>query len=345
MPDLSTTYLGLPLRNPLVASSSPLSQRIDHIRQLADAGVGAIVLHSLFEEQILHERTEVLQHMDLEIDTFHSYLPYLANFSLGPENYLDHIRQAKELTQIPIIGSLNGISDNGWIEYAAKIQEAGADALELNLFYLPTNFDLTSTLLEEVYVTRVQQICQTVSIPVAVKLSPFFTAIPNMAKRFTTAGAHGLVLFNRFYQPDIDLTSLSVKLIGELSGSRDLRLPLRWIAMLYRRLDVDFALSSGVHTVEDAVKAILVGAQVTMMASALITNGPSHITTIIDGLQEWMDQHHYASLDQFRGQVSQQALSDPTLFERAQYMNTLANPQAKILRKQDVGAPLTNSAV
>ena len=258
--DLSTTYLGLQLKNPLVASASPLSKRVDLVRRLEDAGASAVVMYSLFEEQITQESLELDYFLHRGTNVFSealSYFPDLDHYNMGTEPYLDHLHAVKQAVSIPVIGSLNGISTGGWIEYARRIEQAGADALELNIYYLPTDPDLTGAQLEEEYVKLVRDVRATVKIPLALKLGPFFASIPNMAKRFVEAGANGLVLFNRFYQPDFDLETLEVVPNLELSTSSDLRLPLRWIAILYGRIQADFALTSGVHTALDVVKAMM----------------------------------------------------------------------------------------
>lgn len=326
MPDLTTTYLGLPLKNPLVVSASPLSKKISVVRQLEEFGAAAIVMYSLFEEQITHE-SHVLDHF-LERGTHSyaeslSYFPDLDQYNLEPERYLEHLQHVKQVVNIPVIGSLNGISSGGWIEYAHKIEQAGADALELNIYYLPADLALNSTELEDTYVKLVRDVCATVSIPVALKLSPFFTALPSLARRFVEAGAAGLVLFNRFYQPDFDLETLEVVPNLHLSTTHELRLPLRWIALLYGRINADFALTSGVHHATDVVKAVMAGANVAMMASALLLNGPQHLTTLVADLTRWMEEHEYESIRQMHGSMSQQNVSDPATFERANYMKVL----------------------
>ena len=257
MVDLKTTYLGLKLKNPLVASPSPLSEKVENVKRLEEAGVSAVVLYSLFEEQIIHESMELDHFLSQGTETFAealTYLPDTGKYSLAPEKYLEHLHKVKQAVNIPVIGSLNGVSTGGWINYARKIEEAGADALELNIYFLPNNLDLSSPELEAAYITLVRDVRAQIKIPLAVKLSPYFTAIPNLAKRLVEAGANGLVLFNRFYQPDFDLEQLEVVPNLVLSNSSELRLPLRWIAMLYGRVQVDFALTSGVHTAQDALK-------------------------------------------------------------------------------------------
>jgi len=325
-PDLTTTYLGLDLKNPLVVSASPLSKRLSVVRRLEDAGAAAIVMYSLFEEQIMHESHELDHYLNCGTDSYAeaiNYFPDLDTYNLEPDIYLEHLHRAKQAVQIPVIGSLNGISSGGWIDYAHKIEQAGADALELNCYYLPTDINVTSTELEDAYVNLVKDVRATVKIPLALKLSPFFTALPHVAKRFVEAGADALVLFNRFYQPDLDCVTLEVVPNIELSTSHELRLPLRWIAILYGRLKVDFALTSGVHSVHDVLKALMAGANVAMMTSELLAHGVDCLTTITTDLQRWMEEHEYESVSSMRGSMSQSAVAEPAAFERANYMKAL----------------------
>ena len=323
--DLTTTYLGLTLRNPIVPSASILSEKVENIVRMAEAGAAAVVMHSLFEEQITGE-SEAFDHYlsygEAISPEAQSYFPDLGEF-VGPDEYLEHIRRAKEQVDIPIIGSLNGISAGGWVEYARLIEEAGADALELNIYYIPTSPDLTSAELEETYLETVRAVKAQVSIPVAVKLSPFFTSLPNMAKRLANAGADGLVLFNRFYQPDLDIENLEVVPRLRLSTSDELLLPLRWIAILYGRVDADLALTTGVYTHLDVLKGLMAGAKVTMMASALLRFGIGHISKVLEDLQAWMEEHEYDSVAQMQGSLSQARVPNPAAFERANYMKTL----------------------
>ncbi|MGI9057148.1 MAG: dihydroorotate dehydrogenase-like protein [Ktedonobacteraceae bacterium] len=326
MPDVTTTYVGLPLKNPLVASASPLSKSLDTVRRLEDAGASAIVMYSLFEEQITHESQELDHYLERGTNSFAeslSYFPDLDNYNLGPEPYVEHVRKTKQAVSIPVIGSLNGISSGGWIEYAQKIEQAGADALELNIYYLPTDLELSGAALEEDYVQLVKDVRAKVKLPIAVKLSPYFTSLPNMAKRIVGAGANALVLFNRFYQPDFDLEAMEVIPNLVLSTSHELRLPLRWIAILYGRIQADFALTSGVHTAQDVLKAMMAGANVAMMTSTLLECGVGRITHILTELQEWMEEHEYDSIEQMRGSMSQRAVADPAAFERANYLKAL----------------------
>ena len=326
MLDLTTTYIGLPLKNPLVASASQLSKKLDTVRRLQDAGAAAIVMYSLFEEQITHESYELDHYLERGTHSYAealSYFPDLDNYNLGPEPYLEHLYRVKQAVQIPVIGSLNGISSGGWVEYAQKIEQAGVDALELNIYYLPTDPNLSSMEVEDEYVQLVRDVRAKVQIPLALKLSPFFTSLPHIARRFASAGAEGLVLFNRFYQPDFDLEMLEVIPNLQLSTSQELRLPLRWIALLYGRIEADFALTSGVHTAQDVLKAIMAGASVTMMASTLLEHGIGRLMYILADLQSWMDEHEYMSITEMKGSMSQRAVAEPAAFERANYLKTL----------------------
>jgi dihydroorotate dehydrogenase (fumarate) len=326
VPDLTTTYLGLPLRNPLVASASPLSKKVDMVRRLEDSGAAAVVLYSLFEEQITHESHELDYFLNRGAHSYAealSYFPDLDHFNLGPEEYLSHVRRVKEAVGIPVIGSLNGISTGGWVDYARMIEQAGADALELNIYYLPTDPDLSGAELEETYVELVRTVRARLSIPLAVKLSPYLMALPHVARRLVAAGADGLVLFNRFYQPDFNLTTLEVVPTVRLSTSDDLRLPLRWIAILYGRLAADLALTSGVHTAFDVLKAMMAGARVAMTASALLAGGPERLNEILADLEQWLIDHEYESIAQMQGSMSQRAVAEPAAFERANYIKAL----------------------
>jgi dihydroorotate dehydrogenase (fumarate) len=326
MPDLTTTYLGLSLKNPLVASASPLSRKLDTVRRLEDAGASAIVMYSLFEEQITHESHELDHYLERGTHSYAeslNYFPDLGRYNLEPEQYLEHLRRVKEAVSIPVIGSLNGISSGGWVEYAHKIEQAGADALELNIYYVPADVDLSGTELEDTYVHLVRDVRARVKLPIALKLSPFFTSLPHMARRFVEAGANGLVLFNRFYQPDFDLEALEVVPNLALSTPHDLRLPLRWIAILYGRINADLALTGGIHSAQDILKAMMAGANVAMTASTLLMHGIDRLTHLLHTLQDWMEQHEYESITQMRGSMSQQAVADPAAFERANYMKEL----------------------
>jgi dihydroorotate dehydrogenase (fumarate) len=327
MTDLSTTYLGLNLKNPLVASASPLSKKIDKARRLEEAGISAIVMYSLFEEQIIHESLEQHHYYTRTTDAFPeapSLLPDGGLYGISPEKYLNQVGGLKKAVDIPIIGSLNGVSKGGWTNYARRIQEAGADALELNMYYLATNPELTSTDIENRQVELVAEIKSAITIPLAVKISPFITSIPNFAKRLVEAGANGLVLFNRFYQPDFDLEELEILHSLDLSTSADLRLPLRWISILYGKVNADLALTSGVHTSRDVLKAMMAGAQVAMTASELLWDGiTERVTEILSHTQTWMREHEYTSIKQMQGSMSQKSVKDPAAFERANYMKVL----------------------
>ena len=328
MVDLTTTYLGLSLKNPLVASSSPITQKADTVKQLEAAGVSAVVMHSLFEEQIIQESLKLHRDLERGAQAFAEaldYLPAYGQYSIGPETYLETLSKIKESVDIPVIGSLNGITSGGWTEYAQKIEQAGADALELNLYYLATDPDLTSDEIEQRSIALVGEVSERLSIPLAIKLSPFYTALPNFARRLAEAGASGLVLFNRFYQPDFDLDELEVTPNLVLSNSHEMRLPLRWIAILYGRVQVDFALTSGVHTAIDLLKAMMAGASATTVASAFLENGVSRATEILADVEAWMEEHEYESIEQMKGSMSQQAVAEPETFERANYMKVLSS--------------------
>jgi dihydroorotate dehydrogenase (fumarate) len=324
MVDLTTTYLGLKLKNPLVAS--PLLVENGLCEENGGGRIAAIVMHSLFEEQIIHESLELDYFLTRGTETFPealTYLPDLGDYSIGPETYLERLNQLKRGVNIPVIGSLNGVSTGGWIEYAKRIEEAGADALELNLYYLPTDPNLTAVELEDNYIQLVRDVREQVSIPIAVKLSPFFTSIPNIARRFGEAGVNGLVLFNRFYQPDFDLQNLDVFPNLVLSNSNELRLPLRWISLLYGQIPVDFALTSGVHTAEDVIKAVMAGANVAMTTSELLQNGIPRISQILTDLLVWMEENEYQSVEQMRGSMSKASGAASAAYERVNYMKVL----------------------
>ena len=335
MPDLTTNYLGLTLRSPLVPSASPLSQEISSIRRLEDAGAAAIVLYSLFEEQLRLESLELEHHLSAGTESFAeslTFFPQASEFRLGPEGYLEHIRKAKEAVDIPIIASLNGATVGGWTKFAREIEEAGADALECNIYYIPTDPELKAPEIEQTYVDIVWAVKSAISIPVTVKLSPFFTNFANVAKRLDDAGADGLVLFNRFYQPDIDLDELEIRPNVLLSTPQALRLPLTWIGILYGRLRASLAATSGVHSAEDAIKLLMAGASITMMCSALLRNGINHLRHTERGISDWMEQHEYESVRQMQGSMSQQRCSDPSAFERAQYMRAVKSLQHVLVR-------------
>jgi dihydroorotate dehydrogenase (fumarate) len=330
MPDLSTTYLGLTLRNPLVASASPLSRKLDTARRLDEAGIGAIVMYSLFEEQIIHESLELDYYLTRGTESFAealSYFPDLGSYSIGPAKYLDHLGDIKKAVSVPVIASLNGVSKGGWTRYAHFMEEAGADALELNLYYLATDPGLTAAQLEDTYAELVAEVRSAVRIPLAVKLSPFVTSLPNFARRLAEAGADGLVLFNRFYQPDFDLEELEITHTLVLSDSDELRLPLRWISILHGKVNADLALTTGVHDHLDVLKGLMAGASVTMLASELLQNGIARVPAILDEMTRWMDDHEYTSVRQMVGSMSQGSVKDPAAFERANYMRVLSSWQ------------------
>ncbi len=326
MIDLKTRYLGLELKNPLVAASSALSKKSATVKQMEDSGISAVVMYSLFEEQIVHDSLAFNYYMLRGTDQFAEsldYFPDLDRYNVGPDQYLDHIRKNKEAVDIPVIGSLNGVSNTGWIDYALKIQEAGADALELNTYYLATDSDLTGSQVEDHLVELVEAVCKSVTIPVAVKLSPFYTALPNLAQRLVKAGAEGLVLFNRFIQPDLDIENMEVKPKLNLSTSAELLLPLRWTALLYGHVDADLALTSGVHTGVDLVKAVMAGASVTMVASKFVAEGVAKAEEMLAEMENWMTAYEYASVEKMRGSMSQKNVANPAAFERANYMKAL----------------------
>lgn len=324
--DITTTYLGLKLKSPIVTSAGPVSQDISDIREIEDAGAGAVVLYSLFEEQIEHEALELDHHTTVHEESFAeatSYLPQPFEFKLGPEEYLNHIRKAKESVNIPIIASLNGKSAGGWTDYAKKMEQAGADAIELNIYLLPTDIQKPGSEIEQVYIDIVKSVKGAVKVPIAVKMHPFFSSTAAMATQLNKAGADGLVLFNRFYQPDIDLEKLDVVPNVILSTPMAMRLPLRWIAILYGRVNADLAATSGIYTEEDVLKMVMAGAKVTMMLSAILKFGIGHIADVTTRLKVWMEQHEYESLEQMRGSMSYMNVPDPGKFERANYMKVL----------------------
>lgn len=327
MTDLSTTYLGLNLKNPLVAAASPLSKKLDRARKLEELGISAIVMYSLFEEQIIRESLELDHFLSRGTDSFPeapTHLPDGGLYGVSPEKYLNQVAGLKKALSIPVIGSLNGYSRGGWTNYARKIEEAGADALELNMYYLATNPDISSSDVENVQVDLVAEVKSAISIPLAVKISPFITSVPNFARRLVEAGADGLVLFNRFYQPDFDLEELEVVHSLDLSTSADLRLPLRWISILHGKINADLALTSGVHTSRDVLKTMMAGAQVAMIASELLWDGSlKRVQEILSHIQTWMEEHEYQSIKQMQGSMSQKAVKDPAAFERANYMKVL----------------------
>ncbi len=327
--DLTTTYLGLKLRTPLVPSAcGPLSNSLDKVRALEDAGASAIVMYSLFEEEILHEsKSEELDHY-LTYGAYRhaealSYFPEPKEYELDPDRYLEYLQRSKRAVGIPVIGSLNGVSTGGWVKFAKEIEQTGVEALELNIYYVPTDLDLPGIEVEQMYVNVLEDVKRTVRIPVAIKLGPFFSNMAHVAKRLCGAGADGLVLFNRFYQPDIDLERLEIVPNILLSTPQAMRLPLRWIAILYGRLQVSLAATSGIHNSEDVIKMLMAGADVTMLCSTLLRNGVGRITQVEKEMMQWMEEHGYTSVDQMKGSMSQKSCSHPSAFERANYMKAL----------------------
>ena len=325
--DLTTTYMGLKLKNPLVVSASPLSRHVDVVRQLEDAGAAAVVMYSLFEEQINHEIQELdyflTAHSEGHAEAL-SYFPEPETYNnLHAEEYLEHLQRLKEAVDIPIIASLNGVSAGGWMRYARSMEEAGADAIELNIYYIAANPDVSAQQVEQMYLLDLSTVKEQVSIPVAVKLSPFFSALANMAKKLDHAGADGLVLFNRFYQPDIDLEALEVVPNLQLSNSHEIRLPLRWIAILYGRLQASLAATTGIHNAADVLKLLMAGADVTMLCSALLREGPQKISDILEDMTTWMEEHEYESVEQMKGSMSYKHVAEPAAYERANYIRML----------------------
>ncbi len=323
--DLTTRYMGLTLKSPLVPSASPLSREIDHVKRMEDAGAGAVVMYSLFEEQIHHEALELYYHTTHGAESYaeaHSYFPEMYTYNHGPEQYLEHLRRVKEAVRIPIFASINGSSQNGWLEYARRIQQTGVDGIELNMYYIAADFDKTSEQLEERYVGVVRSI-KNLKIPVAVKLSPYFTSFAHFARKLDEAGADALVLFNRFYQPDINLESLEVAPNVILSHPSEMRLPLRWVAILHGRIQASLAATTGIHTAEDVLKMLMAGANVTMLCSVLLKHGIGKIAEIVADLRRWMEEHEYESVGQMIGSMSQKSCEHPSEFERANYMRAL----------------------
>ncbi len=324
--DLTTDYLGFELPHPLMPGASVMSEELDTIKQLEDAGAAAIVLHSLFEEQIVGEELATVRAMDAATNQYAESLTYLPDpdeFTLGPDEYLEHVRRVKEAVGVPVIGSLNGTSLGGWLGYAKQIEEAGADALELNVYMLATDLGTTGLSIRHQTLEMVRAVKSAVTIPVAIKISPYYTSVAHAAAELEDAGADGLILFNRFYQPDIDIEELEVVRSLQLSTSFELRLRLRWLAVLSGRVKPSLAVTGGVHTVEDAIKAIMCGAHAVQMVSALLKNGPGHLTTIRDELIAWMDEREYESVRQMQGSMSLQRCPDPKAYERANYMKIL----------------------
>lgn len=326
--DLTTKYLGFTLKNPFVISASPLSKEMSNFKKMEDAGAAAIVLYSLFEEQLMLEQRELhyhtTQHNEITAEAG-SYFPEPSEFKLGPEEYLEHIAKAKKEVNIPIIASLNGKTEGGWTEYAKKMQEAGADAIELNIYNIPTDMNKEANDFENTYINILKSVKSAVNIPVALKLSPYFSNMANMAHKFDEAGADALVLFNRFYQPDINLNELEITPSIELSNSSEIKLPMRWIAILKDKVKADLAATSGIHTGEDAIKMMMVGANAAMVCSALLKNGIYYLKTMIDQMNSWMEAKEYESVMQMQGSMSQSKIGNPVDFERAQYMRAITN--------------------
>ena len=325
--NLTSNYLGLELANPIVPSSSPLTRSIESLERLQAAGAAAVVLPSLFEEQIEHEAMAVHSALDygseISAESVGGYFPEMDDYNTGAGDYLNKLRVAKETLTIPVIASLNGDSAGGWTLYARIIEDAGADALELNIYLIAADMDRAGPEVADEYLRLVERVREAVTIPLAVKVGPYFTSMAHMAGRLVEAGADGLVLFNRFYQPDIDLDTLTVGPNLVLSSSDELRLVLRWMAILHGRVNASLAATTGVHTAEDVLKLVLAGADVTMMASALLKNGPDHITSVLDGVTRWLEEREYLSLDQARGSLSQVSSPNPAAFERSNYMHAL----------------------
>ena len=324
--DLSTTYLGLKLPHPIMPGASPMVDKIDLVKRMEDAGAAAIVMHSLFEEQLMREELATYHHIDVHADSFAeamTYLPRPDEFNLGPDQYLEQLVRIKQSVELPVIASLNGFTSGGWIRYAKLMQDAGANALELNVYYLATNPTETGEEVEQRTIDILKAVKQAVSIPVAIKLSPFFSSIANMAKRLDDAGADGMVLFNRFYQPDIDVESLEVEPTLKLSDSSELNLRLRWLAVVSGHVRASLAVSGGVHTHIDAVKAVMTGAHAVQVVSGILQQGPDIIRRIREGLTQWLEEHEYDSLEQMRGSMNLLRCPDASMFERANYIRIL----------------------
>ena len=324
--DLSTTYLGLKLKNPIVPSAGPLSHTLESMKRLEENGAAAVVMYSLFEEQLTHEAAELDHYLSAGTESFAealTYFPEAKEYNLGPEEYVELLHKAKQALKIPVICSLNGTTTGGWVKFAKNLEQAGADALELNVYYIPTEPAMAGADVENRYLDVLHAVKANVKIPVAVKLSPFFSSMANMATRLDAAGADGLVLFNRFYQPDIDLESLEVYPNVILSTPQAMRLPLRWIAILHGRLRASLAATSGIHSAQDVLKMLMAGADVTMMCSALLRHGPQLIKEVLLDVDRWMQDHEYVSVEQLKGSMSQKSIADPAAFERANYMKAL----------------------
>jgi dihydroorotate dehydrogenase (fumarate) len=336
--DLRTTYLGLPLSSPILPGASPLAHDLDTVRRLEDAGASAIVMHSLFEEQIEREGLSTLRAFDLHADSgaeATSYFPAPGDFALGPDQYLEHVRRIKAAVSVPVIASLNGTSNSGWTEYARLIQDAGADALELNTYQLATSLWRAGDAIEKEMLGIVRAVKRAITIPIAVKLSPFYTSLAHVARQLDELSVNGLVLFNRFYQPDLDVEQLTVVPSLKLSDSSELLLRIRWLAILSGRLQASLALSGGAHTPLDVVKGIMAGADAVQVVSALLANGPEHIRALRDGLEAFMVMNEYESLAQMRGSMSLASCPDPSAFERANYMRVLQSWRPAVENHED----------
>ena len=328
MIDLRTSYMGLDLKNPIVASASPLCDSLDKIRLLEDHGIAAVVLPSLFEEQLILESESVDSDLSRGADAFpesSSFLPDLMNYNMGPDGYLELIRKAKESVSVPVIGSLNGVSPSGWVRYARDMEQAGADAIELNIYSLVTNPSRTASQVEKDYCDLVRKMRETLTIPVAVKISHFFSAVANFASHLDTSGANALVLFNRFYQPDLDIEQLEVVPTLTLSHPSELLLRLHWVAIIHGHIGADMAITGGVHSAQDVLKSMMAGARVAMMTSALLENGVEYLDTVRAGMIRWMEEHEYESINQMCGSMSQRNVPDPAAYERANYMRVLSS--------------------
>lgn len=326
MIDLSTTYLGLPLRSPLVCSSSPLSESLDAVRTMEDNGAGAVVMHSLFEEQLEIQSLDLHRFLEEGTESFAeatSYLPDMTQYNLGADGYLEHLRRLRKAVEMPIIASLNGTTPGGWVSFARQLEEAGASALELNIYYLPTDPNLTGTDVENRYLELVRSVSAELKIPVAVKIGPFFSSPANMAKRLDEAGAKGLVLFNRFYQPDFDLENLEVTPTLHLSQPWELLMRLHWTAIIFGRIKADLAITGGIHTGRDVLKCMMAGARVAMVTSVLLKHGVEYLDILRNDMIQWMEEHEYTSIEQMQGSMSLISVGDPSAFERANYMKVL----------------------
>ena len=326
--DLRTTYMGIRLDNPIVAAASPLSGTLDGLLALEESGVSAVVMQSLFEEQIKHHELRVDSILESFTDSFaeaRDFFPALDSYNTGPESYLHLVERAKENLEIPVLASLNGTSSGGWTRYARLLEEAGADGIELNIYFVAADARVSSSMVEARYVELVADVVQSVSIPVAVKIGPYFSSLANVVLRLADAGARGCVLFNRFLYPDISLHRMRVVPTLQLSSSHEALMPLRWIAILSGQVPISLAASTGVHTAEDVAKLLLAGADVTMMASALLKRGPAYVRQVMAGLTAWLEEHEYVSVEQMKGSLSQRTSPDPGAFERANYMRSIVD--------------------